>query len=91
MKPAAPELKPGTDNTPAAVPRNFLAFSGPYTPQGEGKLSYQLDVTVNPSPKGTDRPRTYKLAGDRLTLYLPTTKQPDGKEVRSVFEWIRAK
>ncbi len=86
-----PAQPTGPNAGPLTVPSNFLAASGPYRFEGDGKLVYQVDVVVNASPKGTDRPRTYKLVGDRLTLTLPTTKLADGTDVRSVFEWLRSK
>jgi hypothetical protein len=75
-----------------SIPPNFLSFSGPYRADGEGRFVYRLDVTLNPSPKGIDRPRAYKLDGDKLAItVLPGRKRPDGKEEHTVLTWTRGK
>ena len=43
----------------AGVPRNLVAYSGPYTSEGPGKVSYHVDITITPAQKGTDTGRTY--------------------------------
>lgn len=84
-----PAWSPGPGAKP---PSNYLAFTGMITAQSPGKFTYQLDVTVNASPKGVDRQREYTITGDRLDItLLPIAKRDDGKEVKTVLSWRRGK
>ncbi len=80
-----------TDSAGAAVPRNLVAYSGPYTSEGPGKVAYHVDISISPTQKGTVTARTYTLVGDKLTLVTIPAKGPDGQETRTVLEWRRSK
>ncbi len=70
----------------------YLAFTGPYRVIDAGKMVYQLDATVNGSPKGVDRERLVDLKGDTLALtVLPGSKRPDGSMAYTVLAWKRGK
>lgn len=80
-----------TDSAGAPVPRNLVAYSGPYTSEGPGKVVYHVDISISPTQTGTDTARTYTLIGDKLTLITIPAKGPDGQDSRTILEWRRSK
>ena len=81
-----------TAETAGDMAKTFLAFTGPYRVIGPGKMVYQLDATVNGSPKGVDRERLVDLKGDSLALtVLPGNKLPDGTVAHTIQAWTRGK
>jgi len=83
-----------TDPERAALIRSMFAVTGAYRLDGNDKYIAKIDVSWNPSLRGQEQVRFYKVDGDRLEVTTGWTPSPNlpGKPVtRGVFLYERAK
>ena len=72
---------PTPDETMATY-RSYASYFGPYTVnEASGVVVHHLDASFNSAAPGADFEHGYDLAGRRLTLKAPVTKDGDGREV----------
>ena len=83
-----------TDTERAALIRSMIAVSATYRLDGNDKYIAKIDVSWNPSLRGQEQVRFYKVDGDRLevtTGWAPSPNLPGKPVTRASFLFERAK
>lgn len=83
---------PQTDPERAEAFKSMYAYSGTYRFEGDRWIT-KVDTSWNEAWTGTDQVRYYRFEGEKLVVTSAWAASPnfDGRRVRGILTWVKAK